>query len=93
MQLIGLLLDISNSFQMTWQHVYYKDSYTVITLPLGFSFVFDSVYQLASRGQYGDGNNWTEIIDGIGSNSLAVSTRNGNNVIETLEGFVITLGY
>lgn len=78
---------------MTWQHVYYKDSYTVITLPLGFSFVSAGIYQLASRGQYGDGNNWTEIIDGIGSNTLAISTRNGINKIETLEGFVIVLGY
>lgn len=78
---------------MTWQHVYYKDSYTVITLPLEFSFVSAGVYQLASRGQYGDGYNWTEIIDGIGSNTLAISTRNGINKIETLEGFVIVLGY
>lgn len=78
---------------MTWQHVYYKNNYTVITLPLGFSFVSASIYQIASREQYVGGNNWTEIIDGIGSNTLAISIRDGNNKIATLEGFVITLGY
>lgn len=72
----------------------YVNTYSTHTFPMAFqSKVLSVSYQLGRYTTYGQGNNWTTVVDNISKTAAVFATRNGAGVVETLEGFVFILGY